>query len=89
MPYRVIEEIVKVVSLKEVLSGFFCAVALAIPFGLLIGWSTEVRAYFNPVIQIPSGPPDCMDAVCDRLVRDRDKINPVHYYHGSILPYPH
>jgi NitT/TauT family transport system permease protein len=40
------------VSLKEVLSGFFCAVALAIPFGLLIGWSKEVRAYFNPVIQI-------------------------------------
>ena len=40
------------VSLKEVLTGFFCAAAIAIPFGLLIGWSSEVRAYLNPVIQI-------------------------------------
>ena len=40
------------VSLKEVLTGFFCASAIAIPLGLLIGWSTEVRAYLNPVIQI-------------------------------------
>jgi NitT/TauT family transport system permease protein len=40
------------VSLKEVLTGFFCAAAIAIPLGLLIGWSTEVRAYLNPVIQI-------------------------------------
>jgi len=40
------------VSLKEVLTGFFCAAALAIPLGLLIGWSSEVQAYLNPVIQI-------------------------------------
>lgn len=40
------------VSLKEVLTGFFCAAAIAIPLGLLIGCSTEVRAYLNPVIQI-------------------------------------
>ncbi|MEI6842292.1 MAG: ABC transporter permease [Methanomicrobiales archaeon] len=40
------------VSLKEVLLGFFCAAAFAIPIGLLVGWSTEARAYFNPVIQI-------------------------------------
>jgi len=40
------------VSLREVLTGFFCAAALAIPLGLLIGWSAEVRAYLNPVIQI-------------------------------------
>ena len=39
-------------SLKEVLLGFFCAAVLAIPIGLWIGWSTEARAYFNPVIQI-------------------------------------
>ena len=40
------------VSLKEVLTGFFCAAALAIPVGLLIGWSSEVQAYLNPAIQI-------------------------------------
>jgi NitT/TauT family transport system permease protein len=40
------------VSLKEVVTGFLCAAALAIPAGLLIGWSQEVRTYFNPVIQI-------------------------------------
>jgi NitT/TauT family transport system permease protein len=40
------------VSLKEVLTGFFCAAALAIPLGLLIGWSSEVQAYLNPAIQI-------------------------------------
>jgi NitT/TauT family transport system permease protein len=40
------------VSLKEVVTGFLCAAVLAIPAGLLIGWSQEVRTYFNPVIQI-------------------------------------
>jgi len=40
------------VSLREVLTGFFCAAALAIPLGIMIGWSTEARAYLNPVIQI-------------------------------------
>ena len=40
------------VSLKEVLSGFFIAAALAIPLGLLIGWSSEVQAYLNPAIQL-------------------------------------
>jgi NitT/TauT family transport system permease protein len=40
------------VSLREVLTGFFCAAALAIPLGLLIGWSAEIRAYLNPAIQI-------------------------------------
>lgn len=39
-------------SLKEVLTGFLIAAALAIPLGLLIGWSGEVRSYLNPVIQI-------------------------------------
>jgi NitT/TauT family transport system permease protein len=40
------------VSLKEVLTGFFCAAVLAIPLGLLIGWSSEIQAYLNPAIQI-------------------------------------
>ena len=40
------------VSLREVLTGFLVAAALAIPFGLLIGWSREIQVYFNPVIQI-------------------------------------
>jgi NitT/TauT family transport system permease protein len=40
------------VSLREVLTGFFCAAALAIPLGLLIGGSQEVRAYLNPAVQI-------------------------------------
>ena len=40
------------VSLREVLTGFFCASAIAIPLGLLIGWSSEVRTYLNPVIQL-------------------------------------
>jgi NitT/TauT family transport system permease protein len=40
------------VSLREVLSGFACAAAVAVPVGLLIGWSSEVRLYLNPVVQI-------------------------------------
>jgi len=40
------------VSLKEVLTGFLCAAALAIPIGLIIGWSSEAQAYLNPAIQI-------------------------------------
>jgi NitT/TauT family transport system permease protein len=40
------------VSLKEVLTGFFAAAAVAIPVGLFIGWSAEARAYLNPAVQI-------------------------------------
>jgi NitT/TauT family transport system permease protein len=40
------------VSVREVLLGFFCAAALAIPLGLLLGWSQEARAYLNPAVQI-------------------------------------
>ena len=40
------------VSLREVLTGFLIAAALAIPLGLLIGWSSEIRAYLNPAVQI-------------------------------------
>jgi len=40
------------VSLKEVLTGFFLAAVLAIPLGLLIGWSSEIQAYLNPAIQV-------------------------------------
>lgn len=40
------------VSLKEVLTGFLCAAVLAIPLGLLIGWSGEIQAYLNPAVQV-------------------------------------
>jgi NitT/TauT family transport system permease protein len=40
------------ISLREVLTGFFCAAVLAIPLGLLIGGSPEIRAYLNPAMQI-------------------------------------
>jgi NitT/TauT family transport system permease protein len=40
------------VSLKEVLTGFFVAAAIAIPLGLLMGWSPRAGAYLNPAIQI-------------------------------------
>lgn len=40
------------VSLREVVTGFSLAAALAIPLGLCIGWSHEVRAYVNPAIEI-------------------------------------
>lgn len=39
-------------SIREVLTGFFIAAALAIPLGLLIGWSKEVSSYLNPTVQI-------------------------------------
>jgi NitT/TauT family transport system permease protein len=39
-------------SIFKVLIGFFCAAALAIPAGVLIGYFQEVYAYFNPIIQI-------------------------------------
>jgi NitT/TauT family transport system permease protein len=40
------------VSLREVLTGFFCAVAIAVPLGLLIGTSKEVDSYLNAFIQM-------------------------------------
>jgi NitT/TauT family transport system permease protein len=40
------------VSLREVLTGFFAAVAVGIPVGLLIGSSAEVRAYLDPAVQV-------------------------------------
>jgi NitT/TauT family transport system permease protein len=39
------------VSLREVLTGFLVAAALAIPIGLLVGWSRETQKYLNPTIQ--------------------------------------
>jgi NitT/TauT family transport system permease protein len=40
------------VSLREVLTGFFCAVAVAVPLGLLIGTSKEIDTYLNSFIQM-------------------------------------
>jgi NitT/TauT family transport system permease protein len=40
------------VSLREVITGFFCAVAAAVPLGLLIGTSKEVDSYLNSFIQM-------------------------------------
>ncbi|MEI8332056.1 MAG: hypothetical protein WCF90_10495 [Methanomicrobiales archaeon] len=50
-------------SFKEMLTGFLCAVVIAIPFGLLIVWSKEAQKYLNP--------PDRLGAVCNRVVRYR------------------
>jgi NitT/TauT family transport system permease protein len=41
-----------IVSLREVLTGFLCAAAVAIPLGLLIGNSKEVDSYLNSFIQV-------------------------------------
>jgi NitT/TauT family transport system permease protein len=41
-----------IVSIREVLTGFLCAAALAIPLGLLIGNSKEVDSYLNSFIQV-------------------------------------
>lgn len=40
------------VSIREVLTGFFIAVLLAVPIGLFIGNSKSLNAYFNPIVQI-------------------------------------
>ncbi len=40
------------VSVREVVFGFSLAAGIAIPFGLILGWSREARAYLNPAIQI-------------------------------------
>ncbi|MEI7432796.1 MAG: ABC transporter permease [Methanomicrobiales archaeon] len=40
------------VSLREVLTGFLCAVAVAVPLGLLIGTSKEVDSYLNYFTQM-------------------------------------
>jgi NitT/TauT family transport system permease protein len=39
-------------SLREVLTGFLCAVAVAVPLGLLIGTSKEIDTYLNAFIQM-------------------------------------
>ena len=41
-----------IVSIREVLTGFFCAAAVAIPLGLLIGNSKEVDSWLNSFIQV-------------------------------------
>ena len=41
-----------VASIQKVLTGFFCAAAVAIPAGLLIGYSAGLYSSFNPAIQI-------------------------------------
>jgi NitT/TauT family transport system permease protein len=41
-----------IVSLREVLTGFVLAAAIAIPLGLLIGTFREVDSYLNPLIQL-------------------------------------
>ncbi|HWQ63297.1 MAG TPA: ABC transporter permease [Methanospirillum sp.] len=40
------------VSLQRVLIGFFLAVILAVPLGIMCGWSKTIDEYINPVIQI-------------------------------------
>jgi len=40
------------VSLERVLAGFLLAVGIAVPLGLLCGWSEEVYTYVNPFVQI-------------------------------------
>ena len=41
-----------IISLERVLIGFLLAVVLAVPVGLLSGWSEQVDDYLNPLIQI-------------------------------------
>jgi NitT/TauT family transport system permease protein len=41
-----------IISLQRVLYGFFLAVGLAVPLGLLCGWSKSADDYINPIIQI-------------------------------------
>lgn len=41
-----------VISLKRVLTGFVLAVVIAVPAGLLCGWSKNAEEYVNPLIQI-------------------------------------
>ncbi len=40
------------VSLQRVLAGFLLAILIAIPLGLLCGWSDEVYTYINPFVQM-------------------------------------
>jgi len=39
-------------SLERVLAGFLLAIIVAVPLGLICGWSKEVYTYVNPFIQI-------------------------------------
>ena len=41
-----------IVSLQRVFTGFLLAVVLAIPLGLVCGWSKSAEDYVNPIIQI-------------------------------------
>lgn len=41
-----------IISLERVLCGFLLAVVLAIPLGLLSGWSESIDDYINPFIQL-------------------------------------
>lgn len=39
------------ISLERVIAGFLLAIVLAVPLGLVCGWSRTLNAYVNPVIQ--------------------------------------
>lgn len=41
-----------IISLQRVLYGFLLAVAIAVPLGLVCGWSRSAEDYVNPIIQI-------------------------------------
>ena len=40
------------VSLQRALGGFALGVAVAVPLGLLLGWSKTLEAYLNPLLQL-------------------------------------
>jgi len=41
-----------IISLQRVINGFLLAVVIAVPLGLLCGWSRSAEEYVNPIIQI-------------------------------------
>lgn len=40
------------ISLQRVLTGFLMAIVLAVPIGLVSGWSEKANEYMNPIVQI-------------------------------------
>ena len=75
-------------SLYRVVLGYAVASLLAIPLGLLMGWSAKLLKMIRPTYR--SGQTDSatgLDSHCDPLVRHRHQIRSLYHLLGCFFPY--
>jgi NitT/TauT family transport system permease protein len=70
-------------SLYRFFAGYTLAAVLAVPFGLLTGWSRKLNALFEPLLQMlrPISPV----ASCDFVVWNREQTYDFHNLSGGVF----